>query len=77
MRVGFLKLVASVLLIGLSASCASIKPYQKEYLLSPVMDDASIQSLQPGYAKSNGGLVERLATGTSGGGGTSCPTCGG
>jgi hypothetical protein len=77
MRLWLIKFALVLVAAQIATSCASIKPYQKEYLLSPVMDDASIQTLQPNYAKSNNSLVERLATGVSGGGGTSCPTCGG
>lgn len=61
-------------LVSLS-SCAVIKPYEKEYLLSPLMDDASVSKLEGGYV-SKTRPNERLAAGGSSGS-TSCPTCGG
>jgi hypothetical protein len=65
-----------ILVMGLNA-CAAIRPYEKEYLLSPLMDDAVVSTLQPAFAKSASTSQERLASGTAGNGGTSCPTCGG
>ena len=67
------------LFIGLSAlaSCRAIKPYEKEFLLNPMMDDSRVERLSAPYSKSVR-RNERLANaGGSGGGSTSCPTCGG
>jgi len=57
--------------------CRSIKPYEKEYLLHPLMDDARVERLSAPYGKSVR-PNERLAiAGAGGGSSTSCPTCGG
>jgi hypothetical protein len=63
-------------LVLVAASCATIKPYEKEYLLSPVMDDASLARLAPKSVAPVQGSFERLA-GSGGTQGTACPTCGG
>ena len=75
--------VAVVTIIGLfvagfsTASCRVIKPYEKEYLVHPIMDDARVERLSAPYGKSVR-PNERLATaGAGGGSSTSCPTCGG
>jgi hypothetical protein len=60
-----------------AASCSAIRPYEKEFLLSPVMDEAEAGRLQPDFAKSNCNTYEKLASGAASSGGTSCPTCGG
>ena len=58
-------------------ACRTLRPYEKEHLLKPSMDDARIGSLEPVYAKSTAAQFEKLAAGTAqGGGGSSCPTCG-
>ena len=58
-------------------ACRTLRPYEKEHLLKPSMDDARIGSLEPSYAKSTAAQFEKLAAGTAqGGGGSSCPTCG-
>lgn len=58
--------------------CVGVRPYEKEYLLSPLMDDEALQSLNSDF---RGGVIapfERLSNvGTGGGAGSSCPTCGG
>ena len=67
-----------MLMVGLAlAGCETIKPYEKEFLLSPLMDDAGVQSLTPSMMVSASGAYEKLSTGSSGSGGSSCPTCGG
>jgi len=58
------------------ASCAVIKPYEKEYLLNPLMDDQSVTRLEGNYTPKTRPL-ERLASSGASGGSTSCPTCGG
>ena len=60
----------------LSVSCKSIKPYEKELLLGPLMDDASVGELSGSHVRQLG-IKERLATGITGGSSTACPTCGG
>ena len=62
----------------LVCSCQSIKPYQKELLLNPTMDDKGIATVASPFAAS--ALVGRdfLASGSpSGSASSSCPTCGG
>jgi hypothetical protein len=70
--------IASLCVLGFSmASCRVIKPYEKEYLVHPIMDDARVERLSAPYGKSVR-PNERLATaGAGGGSSTSCPTCGG
>ncbi|MEY4631009.1 MAG: hypothetical protein RIQ81_1129 [Pseudomonadota bacterium] len=59
------------------SGCRTLKPYEKEHLLKPAMDDARLQSLEPVYARSTAAQFEKLAAGAAaGGGGSSCPTCG-
>jgi hypothetical protein len=58
--------------------CRTIKPYEKEYLLHPLMDDVTTNRLDARMMNTAGLGVERL-TGTAGSNVTasSCPTCGG
>jgi hypothetical protein len=68
---------ASVLFVlSLATSCRTIKPYEKEYLLHPTMDDARVERLSAPYGKSIR-PNERLASAAGGGSSYSCPTCGG
>lgn len=67
--------VFAICMMGIS-SCRSIKPYEKEYLLNPTMDDARVETLSGPYGKSMR-PYEKLAASAGGGGSTSCPTCGG
>ena len=72
-------LLALFLFLGLTffAGCRAIKPYEKEYLVHPIMDDARVERLSAPYGKSVR-PNERLAiAGAGGGSSTSCPTCGG
>ncbi len=58
-------------------ACRTLRPYEKEHLLKPAMDDARIGALEPAFAKASAAQFEKLAAGTAqGGGGSSCPTCG-
>jgi|GEM_PF-1039562 len=58
-------------------ACRSLRPYEKEHLLKPAMDDGRVGALEPSYAKSTASQFEKLAAGSAqGGGGSSCPTCG-
>lgn len=64
-------------LTGLAtSSCRAIRPYEKEYLVHPVMDDARVERVSAPYGKTRRSN-ERLAIAGAGGGSTSCPTCGG
>ena len=69
--------VSAAILLGLSltAGCRTIKPYEKEYLLHPTMDDARVERLSAPYGKSIR-PSERLAS-AGAGSSYSCPTCGG
>jgi hypothetical protein len=68
-------LLFGFLFLVFAAGCAVVKPYEKEYLLSPLMDDASVAKLEGGYVTKTR-PNERLAAGGSSSS-TSCPTCGG
>ena len=58
-------------------ACRSLRPYEKEHLLKPAMDDSRIEGLEPNYAKAAAAQFERMGSGANqGGGGSSCPTCG-
>lgn len=76
--VGFaLVAVAMASVLGL-VGCRTIKPWEKEYLLSPLMDDGALAQLQSPFRAATTGAFEKLAS--SGGGassGAACPTCGG
>ena len=63
-------------LLTLATSCRTIKPYEKEYLLHPTMDDARVERLSAPYGKSIR-PNERLASAAGGASSYSCPTCGG
>lgn len=68
-------LVIVVMQYGL-VSCAAIKPYEKEYLIHPLMEDDTIARLEGIYTTKTKPL-ERLASSGAGAASTSCPTCGG
>jgi hypothetical protein len=60
------------------SSCATIKPYEKEYLVHPLMDDGFTGQINPQFAKNCVQRFEHLSSaGGSGQGAQSCPTCGG
>lgn len=62
----------------MAAGCETVKPYEKEHLLDPLMDDAALEVVKPGLMASACGDFEKLATASGGSSeGTSCPTCGG
>lgn len=71
-----MKILSLILLSLLGANCTTIKPYEKEYLLHPLMDDASVAKLEGGYVTKTR-PKERLAASGASSGSTSCPTCGG
>ena len=65
-------------LFVLLAGCSTIKPYEKEFLLNPVMDDVSVGALSSSFSPSVYAKYEKISSGTaSSSGSTSCPTCGG
>lgn len=61
----------------LQAGCETVKPYEKEYLLSSLMDDQGVQTLTPTLIGSGAASIEKLAQGSQAAGGSACPTCGG
>ena len=69
-------MLLSVMAVSVAA-CSTIKPYEKEYLLSPVMDDATTATLESRYLPSIHAKMERLSATGAGAVGTACPTCGG
>jgi hypothetical protein len=60
-----------------AAACTTLKPYEKEFLLDPTMDDAALSPLKPELMSAASGAFEKLSQAASGPGATSCPTCGG
>jgi hypothetical protein len=70
-------LIGVILLFGFIAGCESIKPYEKEYLVNPLMDDAALNTLKSDFPLTTASNFERLGSTQGGGGATSCPTCGG
>jgi hypothetical protein len=67
-----------VLILGLLlGGCATIKPYEKEYLLNPVMDDGQLARMQSSLLQASQGRYEKLGSTGNASAGTSCPTCGG
>jgi hypothetical protein len=76
LKIGFLTI--SVLSLAAMSGCTTVKPYEKEYLLNPLMDDAVISSLSSEMLPSVCASFEKLASAAPGAGGSSsCPTCGG
>ena len=73
------KLYACVIFTALAgASCTTLKPYEKEYLLHPTMDDATVSRLDSGFQQNMQAQQQRLlGSGSGSSGATSCPTCGG
>ena len=76
MKILTTSVVCSLLLL-LGSACSTIKPYEKEYLLNPLMDDQVSTSLTPIMPSAATTSFEKFATGANGGAGSSCPTCGG
>lgn len=73
----YAKRACIILILGLmTAHCKTIKPYEKEYLMGPLMDDAEIAKLEPKLGKTVCGNFEKLASGGPSSGSSSCPTCG-
>lgn len=72
-----LKVSALVAYSYLATSCATIKPYEKEYLLDPLMSDERTSTLSPSFMRSALGRFEHLSGVSGATSGNSCPTCGG
>lgn len=70
-------LLVILMAVGTTA-CETLKPYEKEYLLDPTMDDAAVSALNADMMVSGQAGFEKLGlAGQGGAGATSCPTCGG
>lgn len=62
---------------GLMA-CHTVKPYQKEHLLNPLMDDKGLGPLNSTFANAALNSKDFLASGSAqASASSSCPTCGG
>jgi hypothetical protein len=72
MRIALAALAALALM-----GCETIKPYEKEYLLCPLMDDDGVTHLTPAFMGAVNASYEKLSAGAQNSGGTACPTCGG
>lgn len=72
-----MKILAAIFVVILCASCTTIKPYEKEYLLNPLMEDGTAADLTPAMTGVGMATHEKFATGGGSGAGSSCPTCGG
>jgi len=76
-----MKVLGIVVLLGgfsFLGSCRTIKPYEKEYLLSPLMDDTKFSPVAFDFSSRVLPSVEKLsASSASSSSGSSCPTCGG
>ncbi len=68
--------ILSTGILLLFTSCTTIKPYEKEYLLHPLMDDQASSRLEGSYTTRTRPRERLAAVGVSSGS-TSCPTCGG
>jgi len=58
-------------------SCRALLPYEKEYLLSPLMEDEKLAPWQSGFTSVGFSRIERLSSQSGTGMTGSCPTCGG
>lgn len=72
-----MKFLAIILMAIGCLSCTTIKPYEKEYLLNPLMEDGMATDLTPAMTGVGMATHEKFATGGGSGAGSSCPTCGG
>lgn len=72
------QVLATLLAAAALTGCAALKPYEKEYLLNPVMDDDHLLGVDATLMNAASASFEKLGKGGSGaGGGSACPTCGG
>jgi hypothetical protein len=73
-----MRLVLTGCVFILFTACSSIKPYEKEYLLDPLMSDEQLSHLNSSFFRAATAEQEHLSSGAAGtSGGSSCPTCGG
>ncbi len=72
-QVKLIVVMASV--VAATAGCRAIKPYEKEYLVHPLMDDASVERLKGPFGQSKRSKEKLSSLGSQSS--TSCPTCGG
>lgn len=72
-----MKFIAAIILAVACVSCMTIKPYEKEYLLNPLMEDGTSADLTPSMTGVGMATHEKTASGGGSGAGSSCPTCGG
>jgi hypothetical protein len=72
-----MRYILILLAFGL-ANCQAIKPYEKEFLLDPAMDDGTTLNLESAVLIGTCQQNERLSGTVIGSkAATSCPTCGG
>ena len=69
--------IGLVLFIAILNSCIHVKPYQKEYLVHPLMDDVYLGNMDSDFKENIRSKNEKLGTTTLSSSSTSCPTCGG
>ena len=65
-------MVKTILLASLLTGCVTVKPYQKEFLVSPLM-----MGKKSSFTERVTSQYENLGFSTSSGTGSTCPTCGG
>jgi hypothetical protein len=68
--------LVAALMVG-SAHCTTVKPYEKEFLLNPLMETETANGLAPKLQIPVLARYEHLGGARSAGGGQACPTCGG
>lgn len=66
-----------LMVLALLSSCRAIKPYEKEYLVHPIMDEGRVARLSAPYGQSVRPKERLGLAGAASGASTSCPTCGG
>ena len=71
-----MKHLLCVMVLIACSGCRVLKPYEKEYLLTPAMEDESVARLSGDYSTRTRPLERLAGVGTSSGS-SSCPTCGG
>lgn len=73
-----LSFLAIALMLIVVVSCKTLKPYEKEFLLSPLMDDTELGFFQSQMPQAAQLRWEKLSAGSGVSAGTSsCPSCGG
>jgi hypothetical protein len=73
-----MKFILFITLLVSLLGCRTLKPYEKEFLLNPAMDDASLSEFNESFKANIYAKYEKVSGGAaSSSGSTSCPTCGG